>query len=156
MTLQRNKPRRLKNTGRHKSNVGLFSNPPIRHHQMSRLRHDIAHPQRRLLPLDLQHTKPSRRSVLLGKRIPKKETLNGSIFNVAAVIKNVVASAAESEVGACFHNSQSGAPLRVTLTDDIVNETIKQKRSKAMDMRYHWLTNRVRRKTIRRLLAPRT
>jgi hypothetical protein len=76
----------------------------------------------------------------------------------------VVAYAAESEVGACFHNAQSGAPLRVTLTElghtqpptplrtdnstayGIVNETIKQKRSKAMDMRYHWLTDRVRQK----------
>jgi hypothetical protein len=76
----------------------------------------------------------------------------------------VVASAAESEVGACFHNAQSGAPLRVTLTElghtqpptplrtdnstafGILNETIKQKRSKAMDMRYHWQTDRVRQK----------
>jgi hypothetical protein len=74
----------------------------------------------------------------------------------------VVASAADSEVGACFHNSKSGAPLRVTLTElghiqpptplrtdnstafGILNETIKQKISKAMDMRYHWLTDRVR------------
>jgi hypothetical protein len=56
----------------------------------------------------------------------------------------VVASAAESEVGACFHNAQSGAPLRVTLTElghiqpptplrtdnstafGILNETIKK------------------------------
>jgi hypothetical protein len=29
----------------------------------------------------------------------------------------VVAYAAESEVGACFHNAESGAPLRVTLTE---------------------------------------
>jgi hypothetical protein len=76
----------------------------------------------------------------------------------------VVASAAESEVGACFHNAQSGAPLRVTLTElvhihpptplntdnstafGILNKTIKQKRSEAMDMRYHWLTYRVRQK----------
>jgi hypothetical protein len=110
----------------------------------------------------------------LGNKSPEKDALNGSILNAAAVIKNVVASAAESEVGACFHNAQSGAPLRVTLTElghtqpptplrtdnstayGIVNETIKQKRSKTMDMRYHWLTDRVRQKTIRRLLAPRT
>jgi hypothetical protein len=90
--------------------------------------------------------------------------LNGSILNAASVIKNVVVSAAESEVGACFQNAQSGASLRVTLaelghtqlatplrTDNstdfgILNETIKQKRSKAMDMRYHWLTDRVRQK----------
>jgi hypothetical protein len=100
----------------------------------------------------------------LGNKYPEQDTLNGSILNVAFVIKNVVASASESEVGACFHNAQSGAPLRVTLTElghtqpptplrtynstafGILNETIKQKRSKAMDMRYHWLTDRVRQK----------
>jgi hypothetical protein len=100
----------------------------------------------------------------LGNKSPDQETLNGSILNIAAVIKNLVASAAESEVGACFHNAQSGAPLRVTLTElghkqpitplradsstafGILNETIKQKRSKAMDMQYHWITDRVRQK----------
>jgi hypothetical protein len=99
-------------------------------------------------------------------RSPQQDRLNGSILNVASVIKNVVASAAESEVGACFYNAQSGAPLRVTLTEvghiqpptplrtdnstafGILNETIKQKRSKAMDMRYHWITDRVRQKKI--------
>jgi hypothetical protein len=53
----------------------------------------------------------------LGNNSPEQDTLNGSILNVASIIKNVVASAAESEVGACFHNAQSGAPLRVTLTE---------------------------------------
>jgi hypothetical protein len=53
----------------------------------------------------------------LGNKYPKQDTLNGCILNVATVIKNVVALAAESEVGACFHNAQSGAPLRVTLTE---------------------------------------
>jgi hypothetical protein len=53
----------------------------------------------------------------LGSRPPPEQyKLNGSILNVAAVIKNVVAYAAESEAGACFQNAQSGAPLRVTLT----------------------------------------
>jgi hypothetical protein len=91
----------------------------------------------------------------LGNKSPEQDALNGSILNVADVIKNVVTSAAESEVGACFHNAQSGAPLRVTLTKlghtqppkplrtdnstayGILNDTIKQNRSKAMDMRYH-------------------
>jgi hypothetical protein len=80
-----------------------------------------------------------------GDKSPQQDKLNGSILNVASVIKNVVASTAESEVGACFHNTQSGAPLRVTLaevghihpptpirTDNsatfgILNETIKKK-----------------------------
>jgi hypothetical protein len=101
---------------------------------------------------------------VLGNKFPEQDTINGSILNAAAIIKHVVASAAESEVGACFHNAQSGAPLRVTLTElvhtqpptplrmdnsnayGIVDETFKQKRSKAMDMRYHWLNNRVRHK----------
>jgi hypothetical protein len=99
-----------------------------------------------------------------GDKSPHEDNLNGSILNVASVINNVVASAAESEVGACFQNAQSGAPLRVTLaelghiqpptplrTDNstafgILNEKIKQKISKAMDMRYHWQTYRVRQK----------
>jgi hypothetical protein len=38
-----------------------------------------------------------------GDKSPQEDTLNGSILNVASVIKHVVASAAESEVGACFH-----------------------------------------------------
>jgi hypothetical protein len=53
---------------------------------------------------------------LLGNKSPEQDTLNGSILNITSFIKNVVASASESEVGACFHNAQSGAPLRVTLT----------------------------------------
>jgi hypothetical protein len=36
----------------------------------------------------------------LGNKSPEEDTLNGSILNVVSVIKNVVASAAESEVGA--------------------------------------------------------
>jgi hypothetical protein len=97
-----------------------------------------------------------------GDKPLQEDTPNGSILNVASVIKNMVASAAESEVGACFQNAQSGAPLRITLTElghiqpptplrtdnstafGILNETIKQKRSKAMDLRYHWLTDGVR------------
>jgi hypothetical protein len=88
-----------------------------------------------------------------GDKHPQEDTINGSILNVTSVIKNVVASAAESEVGACIQNAQSGAPLRVTLAElghiqpptplltynstafGILNETIKQKISKAMDMR---------------------
>jgi hypothetical protein len=99
-----------------------------------------------------------------GNKPPQADKLNGYILNAAAIVNNIVASAAESEVGACFQNAQSGAPLRVTLTElghqqpatllrtdnstafGILNETIKQKRSKAMDMRYHWLTDRVRHK----------
>jgi hypothetical protein len=80
-----------------------------------------------------------------GDKTAREDTLNGFIINVASVIKHVVASVAESEVGACFQNAQSGASLRVTLTElghiqpatplgtdkytalGILNETMKQK-----------------------------
>jgi hypothetical protein len=45
-----------------------------------------------------------------GGKPPNADKLNGSVINSAAVIKNIVASAAESEVAACFQNAQSGAP----------------------------------------------
>jgi hypothetical protein len=46
-----------------------------------------------------------------GSKYPQNDNLNGSILNVASVIKNVVASAAKSEEGACFQNAQSGARI---------------------------------------------
>jgi hypothetical protein len=100
----------------------------------------------------------------LGYNTPNGDKLNGSILNLASVIKNVVPSAAKSEVGACFQNAQTAAPLRVTFIElgqkqpatplrannstvyGILNETIKQKRSKSMDMKYYWLQDRVRQK----------
>ena len=71
---------------------------------------------------------------------------------------------AESEIGACFQNAQSGAPLRVTFMElghkqpattlrmdnstafGIINQQIKHKRSKEMDSIYCWLTCRSRQK----------
>jgi hypothetical protein len=79
-----------------------------------------------------------------GDKPPKEDNLNGSILNVASVMKNVVASTAQSDVGASSQNKQSGAPLIITLielghtqpatplhTDNftafgILNETIKK------------------------------
>jgi hypothetical protein len=122
----------------------------------------ILHIHSDALYLSVLHARSCIDGLFFRQHTPEQEKLNGSILNVASIIKNVVASAAESEVGACFHNAQSGAPLRVTLTElghiqpptplrtdnstpfVILNETIKQKRSKAIYMRYHWLTDRVR------------
>jgi hypothetical protein len=36
---------------------------------------------------------------------------------VASISKNEVDLAAEAEVGACFQNAQSGAPIRITLIE---------------------------------------
>ena len=87
--------------------------------------------------------------------------LNGAIHIVCQILSNVMASATEAEVGALFHNAQDACQLRNTLeflghpqpptpiqTDNscaegIVNNTVKQKRSKAIDMRFYWVRDRV-------------
>jgi hypothetical protein len=59
---------------------------------------------------------------LLGNKFLEQDTLNGSTLNVVAVNKNVVASAEESEVGACLLShktsfsatSQRYGPLNIT------------------------------------------
>ena len=86
---------------------------------------------------------------------------NGPVLVLAKVIKNVMASAAEAEVGALYTNAQEILPMRQCLeelghkqpatplkTDNstaqgIINNTMKQKRSKAMDMRFYWLRDRI-------------
>jgi hypothetical protein len=93
--------------------------------------------------------------------------MNGAIHVHSSIMKNVVASAAEAETGALFHNAQEACTLRQTLleighpqpptplqtdnqcTDGIVNDTVKQKRSKAIDMRYYWLRDRISQKQFR-------
>ena len=86
---------------------------------------------------------------------------NGPIHTTCNILRHVMASAAEAEVGALFVNGQDAIPLRNTLielghpqpptpiqTDNstaagFANDTIKQKRSKAMDMRFYWIKDRV-------------
>jgi hypothetical protein len=88
--------------------------------------------------------------------------LNGPISIPAKILREVVASAAEAELGGLFHNGKEAVPERITLdelghpqpptplvTDNstasgIANDSVKQRRSKAMDMRYYWIRDRVR------------
>jgi hypothetical protein len=74
----------------------------------------------------------------------------------------VVASAAEAEYAAIFAGAQHGAYLSTVLTDlgypqdpiiimadnttaiGIATDSIKQRRSKAVDMRFHWVRDRTR------------
>ena len=85
---------------------------------------------------------------------------NGAIYVLASVIKNVMASAMEAEIAALYLNATLIIEYRQTLeemghsqpptvirTDNktahgILTGTMKQKRSKAIDMRFHWLKDR--------------
>ena len=98
---------------------------------------------------------------------PKKPPIqppphNGAIHTTCHILRNVMASAAEAEVAALFVDSQEAVPIRTMLEEmghpqpptpiqadnstatGFANNTIKQKRSKAMDMRFYWIQDRVR------------
>jgi hypothetical protein len=89
---------------------------------------------------------------------------NGAINILCQIMREVVSSAAEAELAALFHNGKEACPIRICLeelghpqpptplkTDNstasgISNDTVKQKRSKAIDMRFYWIRDRVRQK----------
>ena len=76
----------------------------------------------------------------------------------------MVVSADGSKVGGLFHNGQKYVPLRIKLhelgfpqtptpiktdnsvAEDIVPNTVKKKRSKAMDIKFYWMKDRVKQK----------
>ena len=85
---------------------------------------------------------------------------NGAIYNEASIIKSIMSSAAEAEIGALYVNARKGVEERNILeamghtqpptpvqtdnstADSIVNLRVQPKRTKAMDMRFHWLRDR--------------
>jgi hypothetical protein len=91
-----------------------------------------------------------------------KKLTNRAILIISKVLKHVMSSAAEAEIVAVFINAKEGAVIRTTLeefgypqpptpmeTDNTTatgysNGTIKQKRTKAMDMRFYWIKDRVK------------
>jgi hypothetical protein len=85
---------------------------------------------------------------------------NGAVHTECKTMRVVVASATEAEMGGLFHCGQAAVPLRNALiemghpqpptpiqTDNatasgIVNSSIRQRKSKAMDMRFYWVQDR--------------
>ena len=92
---------------------------------------------------------------------------NGAVLTIAQIIKAVMSSAAEAELGALYINCREAIPARQLLeemghkqpptpmqTDNttalgVITNTINPKRTKAMDMRFHWLRCRARQKQFR-------
>ena len=88
--------------------------------------------------------------------------INGPIHVFSTIIPCIVASAGEAEYAALFAVGQQAASLRTILHDmgypqqptilfcdnttaiGIAMDTIKQKKTKAIDMRFHWIRDRVR------------
>ena len=92
---------------------------------------------------------------------------NGAILTIAQIIKNVMSSAAEAELGALYIMAREAIYIRTILaelghkqprtpiqTDNttanaIVNNIVQPKQTKAMDMRFHWLRDRELQKQLR-------
>ena len=87
---------------------------------------------------------------------------NGPIHVETRILKHVVAAASEAEIAALFHNGQEAVFLRQVLKElgceqreatrivmdnstahGFATQRTKLKRSKAMDMRFHWVPDRV-------------
>jgi hypothetical protein len=87
--------------------------------------------------------------------------INGAFYVNATILKFVVASAAEAELGTLFHNCQDGIIFRQTLADmgypqpktpvhcnnatavGIPNNTVKRQQSQSMEMRFFWVGDKV-------------
>lgn len=92
--------------------------------------------------------------------------LNGAIHVLSKIIRLLCSSTAESELAALFINVKAAIPIRQTLIDfeheqppadlvtdnsiasGIVNQTIKQNKSRSMNMRYFWLIDQKKEKLI--------
>ena len=97
---------------------------------------------------------------------------NGAVLTIAQIIKNVMSSAAEAELGALFINCREAVPARHTLeemghkqpptpmqTDNttalgVVTNNIASKRLKSMDMKLHWLRCRAAQEQFRHFWCP--
>jgi len=82
---------------------------------------------------------------------------NGPLHVLCQVMQQVVASTAEAELGALFLTAQTACPIHIALDElghlqsatplqtdkrtafGIVNDTVKQKCSKAIDMDFYWI-----------------
>jgi hypothetical protein len=87
--------------------------------------------------------------------------LNGTFYTNSVILKFVVASAAEAELGALFHNCQDGIVFCQTLADmghpqpktpvhcnnatadGIGNNTLKRQQLRSMEMQYFWVGDKV-------------
>ena len=94
--------------------------------------------------------------IFLSENNPNPEW-NGAILTISQIIKFVMSSAAEAELGALYITAKEMVPTRQTLIEMgwkqppspvqtnnstaawVVNKTIIQRKRKSTDLRFHWL-----------------
>ena len=100
----------------------------------------------------------------LGNLPGKPEIYNGAIENPTGILKVLVSSAAEAEIGGLFTNMKRGVVHRQTLTDmrrpqpptectvdnstvdGMANNSVKLNKSRAWEMRFKWVIDKVNEK----------
>ena len=103
----------------------------------------------------------------LGNDINNRQIIKGLISIIAKIIKRVMSSAAEAEIGALYMSAKQLLPLRETCeklghpqpampmqidkntASGIINVTFNQAKSKAIDTRYYWLMDKAQQKQFR-------
>ena len=87
--------------------------------------------------------------------------LNGAFHVSTTILRFIIASAAEAELGALYHNCQMGIIFRLTLSNKrhlqpqtpvhcdnttavgIANNSIKRKCLRSMEMRFFWVGDKI-------------
>ena len=85
--------------------------------------------------------------------------LNSPIYSIPCIMSNVMGSDAKAKIGAAYINGQEAVPICTLLlklghpqpatpievdnstTDGFANDTIKEKRPKAINMGFYWISN---------------
>ena len=89
-------------------------------------------------------------------------TINGILLVMCKIMRNIMASAAEAKYGIIFVNAQTAVPIHTNLSEmgckqgpttiqvensiavGIATKEFRQKKSKAMDMRFYWINDRIK------------
>jgi hypothetical protein len=105
---------------------------------------------------------------------PPQTATNGAFHALCKTIRGVPASAADAKTIGLFVNAQEAIPMITALeemghkqpltgtpletdnstADGVLKAQVRMKRSKAFDMRYHWLKDRIARKQFNLCWAP--
>ena len=108
----------------------------------------------------------------LGNRDHTTDPPNAPSLNTTGILANVMSTASKAEVAALFTNMKEGVIQRITLEEmqwsqpptpitvdnstaaGLARDTIKANKSRAMDMRLHWIQDRAQKRQFQVMWAP--
>ena len=152
-------------TAKKRSVSKLQRNTPRRNNRIKKKWNDYPHILRCIPHIRTGGTEQSKRIFFLGlkPKPPIQETPpeNGPVHVECRIMRNIMELATEAELRGLFENFQKATSMRTDLAEmvhqqpptpvvtdntaanSIVNRTSKQKISKAIDMKFYWVRNRI-------------